>query len=163
MKKFLSIDFSTGSKDGEGTGYAFRDNNGVIVSGSIKPYTKGSNMWSRTFIIVEEIKKIIAQYELEDYHVVIEQPIMAGGTASSIRLANCNGYFIGAIDTICDGFTLIPNSKWCAYHLIKGRRAQRKEESIEVFKRHTTKSVPADFKDDNEADAFNILTYCESL
>lgn len=161
MKKILAIDFSTGSKKDEGTGYAFRDKDGQIIVGSIKPYSSKKNAWERTYDIVNAIKELIEEFDLYDYHVAIETPIMGRNRKHSITLANCNGYFIGAIDGLVNGYTFIDNSKWCAYHLITGKREQRKAESLELLK--ASGLVPDNCKDDNIADAFNILTYAESL
>lgn len=160
MKKILAIDFSTASKKNEGTGYAFRKDGQVYV-GSIKPYSTKLNAWERTYNIVNTIKDIINEFDLKGYHLAIEAPIMGRNRKHSITLANCNGYFIGAIDGLVNGYTFIDNSKWCAYHLISGKREQRKEESLELLK--ATGLVDSNCKDDNMADAYNILTYCESL
>lgn len=107
------------------------------------------------------IKDIIDEFDLKDYILAIETPIMGRNRKHSITLANCNGYFIGAIDGLVNGYTFIDNSKWCAYHLISGKREQRKKESLELLKE--TGFVDSNCKDDNMADAYNILTYCESL
>lgn len=164
MKKILSIDFSTGSKHDEGCGYAFRDETGKIISGSIKPYSKGSTMHSRTDIIVDGLEEIIFRYDLQPYDICIEKPILAGNSGKSIELAQMNGYTLGRLHALTQGGVYnIPNSKWCAYHLIKGRRKERKASSVELFKQMTDKTVPDNYKDDNEADAFNQLLYCETV
>lgn len=161
MKKILAIDFSTASKKDEGTGYAFRTLDGQLFVGSIKAYSSKKNAWERTFDIVNAVKELIEEFDLYDYHLAIETPIMGRNRKHSITLANCNGYFIGSIDGLVNGYTFIDNSKWCAYHLISGKRDQRKDESLELLKQ--TGLVSLDCKDDNMADAYNILTYCESL
>jgi len=58
------------------------------------------------------------------------------------------------------GYVDIPNSKWCGYHLIKGKSALRKEQSIEILKSYNI--VPEDKVNDDQADAFCILLYVES-
>ena len=75
MKKILAIDFSTASKKDEGTGYAFRKD-GQLYVGSIKAYHSKKNAWERTFDIVNAIKDIINEFDLKDYHLAIETPIM---------------------------------------------------------------------------------------
>lgn len=161
MKKILAIDFSTGSKKDEGTGYAFRKADGSIIVGSILPYASKLTAHERTYKIVNEMKEIIKEHNLEGYHLAIETPIMGRNKKHSITLANCNGYFIGAIDGLVNGFTFIDNSKWCAYHLITGKREQRKEESLEILR--ASGLVDKNCKDDNIADAYGILLYAESL
>lgn len=161
MKKILAIDFSTGSKKDEGTGYAFRKADGSIIVGSIKPYAPKLTANERTYNIVNEMKEIIKEHDLQGYHLAIETPIMGRNKKHSITLANCNGYFIGAIDGLVNGFTFIDNSKWCAYHLITGKREQRKAESLEILK--ASGLVDENCKDDNIADAYGILLYAESL
>lgn len=160
LKKILSIDFSTGSKSKEGTGYAFRDKEGKLIVGSIKPYTKGSTMKSRTLIIVEELEEIILRYELQDYDICIERPILAGNSAGSIELAQWNGYALGKMHALTKGYIYnIRNSKWCAYHLIKGKRKERKDASCELYERVMGEPT----KDDNKADALAQLLYCEEV
>lgn len=113
MKKILAIDFSTASKKDEGTGYAFRKD-GQLYVGSIKAYNPKKNAWERTFDIVNAIKDIIDEFDLKGYHLAIETPIMGRNRKHSITLANCNGYFIGAIDGLVNGYTFIDNSNGVA-------------------------------------------------
>lgn len=160
MKKILSIDFSTGSKKGEGCGYAFRDADGVLFYGSIKPYTKGSTMHSRTDLIIEAIQDVVLKHELQEYDICIEKPILAGNSGKSIELAQWNGYFLGMVHSLTDGGIYnIPNSKWASFHLIKGRRPERKKESCRLV----SELIGHETKDDNLADAVNQLLYCEAI
>lgn len=160
MKKILSIDFSTGSKTKEGTGYAFRDEEGKLIVGSIKPYSKGSTMKSRTQIIVDQLEEIVWNYNLEDYDICIERPILAGNSAGSIELAQWNGYALGRIHALTSANIYnIRNSKWCAYHLIKGKRKERKDASCDLYERVMGEPT----KDDNKADALAQLLYCEAV
>lgn len=160
MKKILSIDFSTGSSSGEGTGYAFRDDEGKLVYGSIQPYKRGSSMHSRTEVIVEAIQEIILRHELQSYDICIEKPILAGNKGRSIELAQWNGYFLGMAHSLTKGGVYnIPNSKWCSYHLIKGKRQERKDESCRLV----SELIGYETKDDNMSDAVNQLLYCEAV
>lgn len=161
MSKILAIDFSTGSKPKEGTGYAYRDSKGEIHVGTILCYDKKLNAWERTYNVVQALKDMIEQDGLQGYHLAIETPIIGRSRKGSINLANCNGYLIGSLDGILNGFTFIDNSKWCAHHLITGKREQRKEESKQLL--ISSGLVPKDKVDDNMADAYGILLYAESL
>lgn len=161
MTKIFAVDFSTGSKQGEGTGYAYRDKDGNVVAGTIFCYNSKLNAWERTHTVIEALKDLIKEEGLEGYHMAIETPILGRNRKGSINLANCNGMLIGALDGLLNGFTFIDNSKWCAYHLITGKREQRKAESIELAVKHGV--LPVGSKNDNTADAYGILLYAESL
>lgn len=147
---YLSIDFSTTA-----TGYAYKKN-GKYVVGVIKG-GKGT-AWERTAQIAEALNDMIVEEDLLDYHIVIEQPINVRNKKAAITLANCNGMLLGMLQNITDGFTFIPNSSWASYHLISGKRAERKEQSKAIL----LHDLCLDLGDD-EADAYCQLKYVESL
>ena len=147
---YLSIDFSTTA-----TGYAYKKN-GKYVVGVIKG-GKGT-AWDRTAQIAEAIKAMMIEDELLEYHIVIEQPINVRNKKTAITLANCNGMLLGMLQVVSNGFTFIPNSSWASYHLISGKRAERKEQSKEIL----LHDLGLDLGDD-EADAYCQLKYVESL
>lgn len=147
---YLSIDFSTTA-----TGYAYKKN-GKYVVGVIKG-GKGT-AWERTAQIAEALNDMIVEEDLLDYHIVIEQPINVRNKKTAITLANCNGMLLGMLQNITDGFTFIPNSSWASYHLISGKRAERKEQSKAIL----LHDLCLDLGDD-EADAYCQLKYVESL
>lgn len=147
---YLSIDFSTTA-----TGYAYKKN-GKYVVGVIKG-GKGT-AWERTAQIAEALNDMIVEEDLIDYHIVIEQPINVRNKKTAITLANCNGMLLGMLQNITDGFTFIPNSSWASYHLISGKRAERKEQSKAIL----FHDLGFDLGDD-EADAYCQLKYVESL
>lgn len=147
---YLSIDFSTTA-----TGYAYKKS-GKYVVGVIKG-GKGT-AWERTAQIAEALNDMIVEEDLIDYHIVIEQPINVRSKKTAITLANCNGMLLGMLQNITDGFTFIPNSSWASYHLISGKRAERKEQSKDIL----FHDLGFDLGDD-EADAYCQLKYVESL
>lgn len=147
---YLSIDFSTTA-----TGYAYKQNGEYIV-GVIKG-GKGS-AWERTAQIAETIKEMIIEDSLQNYHIVIEQPINVRNKKTAITLANCNGMLLGMLQAVTDGFTFIPNSSWASFHLIGGKRTERKEQSKAIL----LHDLGLDLGDD-EADAYCQLKYVESL
>lgn len=154
--KLLAIDFST--KD---TGYAFRHpiTNEYVV-GAIKG---GSNKdpLERTLNIANQMSDIIKDYSIEDYFIVIEEPIITMKTKGNISLVRANGYFLALMrERFSVGSIDIPNSKWASYHFIKGKREQRKEQSIAILKGYDI--VEDEYINDDMADAFCILVYCEN-
>lgn len=157
--KAIAIDFSTASKKEEGTGYAFRTKDGELIVGSLRGHSYKLKAWDRTYNMAQALKDLIEEYDLQDYHVYIEEPIVGRGIKGSINLINCNGYFLGLIDSVTDGFTFVPNSKWASYNLISGKREERKKQSIEIM----NSDLGLDSNDDNMADAYGILKYIESL
>lgn len=150
MMNYLSIDFSTTA-----TGYAY-NKNGKYVVGVIKG-GKGT-AWERTAQIAEALNDMIVEEDLLDYHVVIEQPINVRNKKTSITLANCNGMLLGMLQQVSNGFTFIPNSSWASYHLISGKRAERKEQSKAILLHDLGLNLG-----DDEADAYCQLKYVESL
>lgn len=147
---YLSIDFSTTA-----TGYAYKKN-GKYVVGVVKG-GKGS-AWDRTAQIAESIIEMIKEDGLSDHHIVIEQPINVRNKKTAITLANCNGMLLGMLQSFSDGFTFIPNSSWASFHLISGKRPERKEQSKAIL----LHDLGLDLGDD-EADAYCQLKYVESL
>lgn len=147
---YLSIDFSTTA-----TGYAYKKNGRYIV-GVIKG-SKGT-AWDRTAQIADALNDMIVEEDLLDYHIVIEQPINVRNKKTAITLANCNGMLLGMLQQVSNGFTFIPNSSWASYHLISGKRAERKEQSKAIL----LHELGLDLGDD-EADAYCQLKYVESL
>jgi Holliday junction resolvasome RuvABC endonuclease subunit len=93
---------------------------------------KGS-AWERTAQIAETIKEMIIEDSLQNYHIVIEQPINVRNKKTAITLANCNGMLLGMLQAVIDGFTFIPNSSWASFHLISGKRTERKEQSKAIL------------------------------
>lgn len=156
MNKILAIDFST--KD---TGYAFRNPlTNEIVVGAIKG-GKDKDPLERTKLIAEGIGELIEHYNLYDYFIAIEEPIITMKTKGNISLVRANGYFLALIFSKFNiGSVDVPNQVWTAFHLIKGKRAERKEQSIEILKSYNI--VPEDEINDDQADAFCILLYMES-
>ena len=150
----MAIDFSTTQ-----TGFAYYKNN-EIVGGFIKG-TKIKNAWERTEIISKAIIDIIKENGLKGYSIAIEKPINVRNKLTAITLSNCNGYFLGRLSKYTNGFFFVENAKWASYHLISGKRLDRKRQSIEIVK------SMEEFKDvdvnDDMADAINILTYVDSL
>lgn len=154
--KILAIDFST--KD---TGYSFRNplTNEVVV-GAIKG---GSNKdpLERTKLIAEGISELIEYYNLHDYFIAIEEPIITMKTKGNISLVRANGYFLAMMFSKHNiGSVDVPNSKWASYHLIKGKREERKKQSQLILKQANI--VPEEVINDDMADAYCILMYMES-
>ena len=156
MSKALAIDFSTSN-----TGYAFRNplTNEYVV-GSIAG-GKSKDPLERAKIIADGITEVIEYYNLFDYFIYIEEPIITFKSKGNISLIRANGSFLGVMRNRHNiGYVDIPNSKWCGYHLIKGKSAMRKVQSIEILKSYNI--VPDDDINDDQADAFCILLYVES-
>lgn len=157
MTKWLSIDFST-----KETGYAFRNpvTNEMVV-GSING-GKSKDPIERTRLIAEGISELIEYYNLEHSFIAIEEPIITMKTKGNISLVRCNGYFLAMMyDKFGIGSVDIPNSKWTAHHLIKGKRPERKAQSMAILKSYSI--VPDELINDDQADAFCIQMYVESL
>jgi Holliday junction resolvasome RuvABC endonuclease subunit len=156
MNKILAIDFST--KD---TGYAFRNPlTNEIVVGAIKG-GKDKDPLERTKLIAEGIGELIEYYNLHDYFIAIEEPIITMKTKGNISLVRANGYFLALMFSKFNiGSVDCPNSKWASFHLIKGKRAERKEQSQAILRSY--KIVPDEVVNDDMADAFCILLYMES-
>lgn len=157
MTKWLSIDFST-----KETGYAFRNplTNEMVV-GSING-GKSKDPIERTRLIAEGISELIEYYNLEHSFIAIEEPIITMKTKGNISLVRCNGYFLAMIyDKFGIGSVDIPNSKWTAHHLIKGKRPERKAQSMAILKSYNI--VPDEDINDDKSDAFCIQMYVESL
>lgn len=157
MTKWLAIDFST-----KETGYAFRNpvNNDYVV-GSIKGGSSKDPI-ERTRLIAEGIAELIEYYNLEDSFIAIEEPIITMKTKGNISLVRCNGYFLAMLYSKFNlGSVDVPNSKWASHNLIRGKRAERKEQSKAILS--STGIVPLDKVNDDMADAYCILLYVESL
>lgn len=157
MTKWLSIDFST-----KETGYAFRNplTNEMVV-GSING-GKSKDPIERTRLIAEGISELIEYYNLEHSFIAIEEPIITMKTKGNISLVRCNGYFLAMMYSRFNiGSVDISNSKWTAYHLIKGKRPERKAQSMAILKSYNI--VPDELINDDQADAFCIQMYVESL
>ena len=156
MSKALAIDFSTSN-----TGYAFRNplTNEYVV-GSIAG-GKSKDPLERAKQIADGITEIIEHYNLFDYFIYIEEPIITFKSKGNISLIRANGSFLGVMRNRHNiGYVDVPNSKWCGYHLIKGKSALRKVQSIEILKSYNI--VPDNDINDDMADAFCILLYVES-
>lgn len=157
MTKWLSIDFST-----KETGYAFRNplTNEMVV-GSING-GKSKDPIERTRLIAEGISELIEYYNLEHSFIAIEEPIITMKTKGNISLVRCNGYFLAMMYSRFNiGSVDISNSKWTAYHLIKGKRLERKAQSMAILKSYNI--IPDEYINDDQADAFCIQMYVESL
>lgn len=151
--KFLSIDFSTTS-----TGYAF-EKDGVTYVGSIG--SKAKNVYERTEEIIQGVSDMIEEYNIEDYFVAIEEPIITFKNRSNINLIRCNGMFLEAVRQKFNmGFVDVPNSKWASFNLIKGKRAERKESSIDLLRQSGL--VPEEQLNDDMADAYGIHLYMKT-
>ena len=156
MSKALAIDFSTSN-----TGYAFRNplTNEYVV-GSIAG-GKSKDPLERAKLIADGITEVIEHYNLFDYFIYIEEPIITFKSKGNISLIRANGSFLGVIRNRHNiGYVDVSNSMWCSYHLIKGKSKARKEQSIEILNSYNI--VPEDKVNDDMADAFCILLYVES-
>lgn len=154
--KLLAIDFST--KD---TGYAFRHplTNEYVV-GAIKGGSKKDPL-ERTLNIANQLTDIIKTNMIEDYFIAIEEPIITMKTKGNISLVRANGYFLALMRERFSMVSVdISNSKWASYHFIKGKREQRKIQSQAILQGYNI--VPDDLINDDMADAFCILVYCEN-
>lgn len=154
QSKILAIDFSTSN-----TGYAFHHpKTGEYIVGAI---SGGSKSWTdRVDKIIAEMKKVIEEYEIQDYFIAVEEPIKGRGKGA-ITLIRANGYFLGAMKLLFNmGFVDVCNSTWASYHFIKGKRPERKEQSMAILKSYNI--IPEEEVDDDKADAFCILVYCEN-
>lgn len=152
MNKVLSVDFSTKS-----TGYAFMLPNGKFVVGSVKGGSSKDPL-ERTKLMADSIAEVVEYHGIQDYFIAIEEPIIAQRTKGNISLVRSNGYFLSSMrERFGMGYIDIPNSKWTAYHFIKGKRELRKKASIKVLKQ--AKLVPIDLVNDDMADAYCILLY----
>lgn len=156
MNKILSIDFSTTS-----TGFAFVDKQGQTVVGSVSGGNSKDPL-ERTKLMAESIGDMIFNYDIEDYFIAIEEPIIARRTKGNISLVRANGYFLGYMFLRFNmGSIDIPNSKWTAYHFIKGKRPERKLASIDILRR--AKLVEDKYINDDMADAYCILLYAMNV
>lgn len=156
MNKILSIDFSTTN-----TGYAFHNPlNNEFVVGSING-GKSKDYMERTKLISMALIEIIEHYNLSDYFIAVEEPIITMKTKSNINLIRANGFMLAMLyDKFDMGYIDVPNSLWASYNLIKGKRPERKEQSINILKKYNI--VPSDKVNDDMADAFCILLYMDS-
>ena len=156
MTKWLSIDFST-----KETGYSFRNPlTNEIVVGSING-GKSKDPIERTRLIAEGIIELIEYYNLEDSFIAIEEPIITMKTKGNISLVRCNGYFLAMMyDKFNIGSVDVPNSKWTSFNLIRGKRPERKQQSMSIL--NSAGIVPKDDINDDMADAYCILMYMES-
>lgn len=157
MTKWLSIDFST-----KETGYSFRNPlTNEIVVGSING-GKSKDPIERTRLIAEGIIELIEYYNLEDSFIAIEEPIITMKTKGNISLVRCNGYFLAMIyDKFNIGSIDVPNSKWTSFNLIRGKRPERKQQSMSIL--NSAGIVPEEVINDDMADAYCILLYVESM
>lgn len=156
MNKILSIDFSTTN-----TGYAFHNPlNNEFVVGSVSG-GKSKDYMERTKLISMALIEIIEHYNLSDYFIAVEEPIITMKTKSNINLIRANGFMLAMLyDKFDMGYIDVPNSLWASYNLIKGKRPERKEQSINILKKYNI--VPNDKVNDDMADAFCILLYMDS-
>lgn len=156
MNKILSIDFSTTN-----TGYAFHNPlNNEFVVGSVSG-GKSKDYMERTKLISMALIEIIEHYNLSDYFIAVEEPIITMKTKSNINLIRANGFMLAMLyDKFDMGYIDVPNSLWASYNLIKGKRPERKEQSINILKKYNI--VPVDKVNDDMADAFCILLYMDS-
>lgn len=157
MTKILAIDFSTTN-----TGYAFRSpETGEYIVGAISG-GKDKSYLERTKVIAEGIGKLVIEYGLYDYFIAIEEPIITMKTKSTMNLIRANGFFLGYMFTKFNmGYVDAPNSKWASYHFIKGKRPERKAQSIAILESY---DIIKDKKvNDDMADAFCILLYMDSM
>lgn len=155
MEKILAIDFSTTS-----TGYAFTHPlTGDKVVGALSGGKNGDPL-ERTHVIVEQLADIVEHYMIEDYFIAIEAPIIARRTKGNISLVRANGYFLSAMRIKFNmGYIDIANSRWASFHLITGKRPERKNRSMDILKHANI--VPEDKVNDDMADAYCILLFCE--
>lgn len=157
MTKWLSIDFST-----KETGYAFRNplTNEMVV-GSING-GKSKDPIERTRLIAEGIIELVEYYNLEDSFIAIEEPIITMKTKGNISLVRCNGYFLAMMyDKFNIGSVDVSNSKWASHNLIRGKRPERKQQSMAILR--SAGIVPDEVINDDMADAYCIMLYVESL
>lgn len=154
LKKILSIDFSTSN-----CGYSFKEN-GKYYYGSIEG--KGKTAWERTEWIAHNLIDLIDTYDLKGCHMIVEEPIIGRNQKGSITLANCNGLFIGLVHEHISSFEFVSNTKWCSFNLIKGKRLERKRESMELLINHLLKDVDEFEVCSDEADAYCQLLYKEA-
>lgn len=155
QSKILAIDFSTSN-----TGYAFHHpNTGDYIVGSI---SGGSKSWTdRVDKIIAEMKEVIEQYGIQDYFIAVEEPIKGRGKGA-ITLIRANGYFLSAMKLLFNmGFVDIPNATWASYNFIKGKREERKEQSMDILR--ASGLFDESEIDDDKADAYCILLYMDSL
>lgn len=155
MEKILAVDFSTAS-----TGYAFTHPlTGNKVVGSLSG-GKSKDPLERTFVIAEQLIEIVETYMIEDYFIAIEEPIIVRRTKGNISLVRANGYFLSIMRLKFQmGYIDISNSSWASYHLITGKRPERKKQSMSILKK--AKIVESEYIDDDMADAYCILLFCE--
>ena len=92
MSKALAIDFSTSN-----TGYAFRNplTNEYVV-GSIAG-GKSKDPLERAKLIADGITEIIEHYNLFDYFIFFEEPIITFKSKGNISLIRANGSFLGVM------------------------------------------------------------------
>ena len=94
--------------------------------------------------------------------IAIEEPIITMKTKGNISLVRCNGYFLAMMyDKFNIGSIDVPNSKWTSFNLIRGKRPERKEQSMAILK--SADIVPEEVVNDDMADAYCILLYVESM
>ena len=117
--------------------------------------------WDRTEDIAVALIDMIKGLGLKDYHIAIEKPLNVRNKATSITLANCNGYLLGRLAPYTDGFTFIDNVSWCSYNLITGKRKERKKQSMEILA--SSGIVPLEQVNDDMADAYCILLYSQTI
>ena len=109
MSKALAIDFSTSN-----TGYAFRNplTNEYVV-GSIAG-GKSKDPLERAKLIADGITEVIEHYNLFDYFIYIEEPIITFKSKGNISLIRANGSFLGVMRNRHNiGYVDISNSMWC--------------------------------------------------
>lgn len=157
MTGILAIDFSTTN-----TGYSFHSpKTGEIIVGSVSG-GKSKSYIERVMLISEQIGNIVIEHNLYNYFIAIEEPIITMKTKSTMNLIRANGYFLGYMFTKFNmGYVDVPNSKWASYHFIKGKREERKKQSMEILKQSGL--IPTDKVNDDMADAYCILLYVDSM
>lgn len=149
---YFSLDWSTSRP-----GYAFKKDGKYIV-GALTG-AKGS-MWEKTYQYGKQLIEIIGEYDLVNYHLVIEKPIIVRGKSRTMEIINCNGMVIGMLQDYVDGFTFISNKSWGAYHLLPSKSEDRKKEANRIL--FNDLGVKG-HKGGDEADAYCQLKYVESL
>ena len=126
MSKALAIDFSTSN-----TGYAFRNplTNEYVV-GSIAG-GKSKDPLERAKIIADGITEIIEHYNLFDYFIYIEEPIITFKSKGNISLIRANGSFLGVMRNRHNiGYVDISNSMWCGIISLKVKAKQEKNKAL---------------------------------
>lgn len=130
MSKALAIDFSTSN-----TGYAFRNplTNEYVV-GSIAG-GKSKDPLERAKQIADGITEIIEHYNLFDYFIYIEEPIITFKSKGNISLIRANGSFLGVMRNRHNiGYVDIPNSNGAVIILLKVKAQCEKNKALRYLR-----------------------------